>query len=201
MASILPGLLFVRPEIGNRDWPATVIKLPGIALNRDNDGIDKTRPDERVAHLKLDPGAGRYRPTIDRHTLAQCGASFYCAVMSLENHMSDLSPSRKSRSRLAGGIVLLLIGGIILAANLGVEVPRNWWSHLPWLLIALGGLQLAWPGSFRDRLGGYWLVVVGIYGLINIYGLFGLTWVTSWPIFIIALGLRVMLGGFFKRAG
>jgi hypothetical protein len=113
--------------------------------------------------------------------------------------MSDSATNRKSRSRLTGGIILLLIGVIALAANLGVEVPRNWWSQWPWLLIALGSLQLAWPGSFRDRLGGYWLIVVGLYGLINIYELLGLTWATSWPIFIIALGLRVMLGGLFKH--
>jgi hypothetical protein len=116
--------------------------------------------------------------------------------------MTDLSPHRKSRSRLTGGIVLLLIGAIALAANLGINVPRDWWSNWPWLLIALGGVQLAWPGSFRERLGGYWLVIVGLYGLINTYGLFGLDWGTSWPIFIIALGIRVMLGGlFFKRSG
>jgi hypothetical protein len=146
-------------------------------------------------------GACRYGAAIDRHTLAQCAPDSYCAAMSLENRMSDPSLDRKSRGRLTGGIILLLVGAIALAANLGIEVPHNWWSQWPWLLIALGGVQLAWPGGYRERLGGYWLIVVGAYGLINIYGVFGLDWGTSWPIFIIALGLRVMLGGLFRRNG
>jgi hypothetical protein len=119
--------------------------------------------------------------------------------MNLENCMTDPTLTRKSRSRLTGGIVLLLIGGIALAANLGIRIPLEWWKHAPWLLIILGGVQLAWPGSFRERLGGYWLIVVGTFLLINIYELFGLHWGTSWPIFIIALGVRVILGGLCRR--
>jgi hypothetical protein len=107
--------------------------------------------------------------------------------------------SRKTRSSLTGGIILLLIGGFALAANLGLTMPHDWWAYWPWLLLVLGVLQFVWPGTIRDRLGGYWLLVVGGWGLINVYGLFGLYWGTSWPIFIIALGLRVVLGGLFRR--
>jgi hypothetical protein len=93
----------------------------------------------------------------------------------------------------------LLIGAFALAANLGMAMPHEWWLYWPWLLVVMGALQFALPGTFRDRLGGYWLLVVGVWGLINVYGLFGLYWGTSWPIFIIALGLRVALGGLFRR--
>jgi len=117
----------------------------------------------------------------------------------LESRMSESPRSFKSKGRLTAGILLLLIGGISLAINLGLEIPRDWWVYTPWLLVILGALQLSWPGVFGGRLAGYWLVVVGGYGLINVYHLFGLTWVTSWPIFVIALGLRVMLGGLLRR--
>ena len=114
--------------------------------------------------------------------------------------MAERSLSHRSKSRLTAGIVLLLIGGIALAYNLGVDIPTGWWRHLPWLLIVLGGVQLAWPGgSFRERVGGYWLVVVGIYALVCIYRVLGLFWISAAPIFVIALGLRVILGGLFRH--
>jgi hypothetical protein len=106
---------------------------------------------------------------------------------------------RRARSRLAFGLVLLLVGGIMLASNLGYVVPRDLWSYWPWVLVALGCLQFVWPGNMRDRLGGFWLLIVGAWGLINTYELFGLTWGTSWPIFVIAAGLRVVLGNAFRQ--
>jgi hypothetical protein len=62
----------------------------------------------------------------------------------------------------------------------------------------LGIVPLVWPGPLRDRLAGYWLVVTGFWGLVNIYHLFGLSWATSWPIFIIAAGVRVALSGILR---
>ncbi len=95
----------------------------------------------------------------------------------------------------------MLVGAMALTYSLGFDIPGSWWRHLPWLLVILGGVQLAWPGSARDRLGGYWLVVVGGYALICIYKVLGLQWVSAAPIFIIALGLRVMLGSLLRHTG
>lgn len=115
--------------------------------------------------------------------------------------MSD-SPfhNPQARRRLVLGIILLTIGGIALAVNLGLHIPDEWWwDYGPWALLAIGVTQMAWPGARSARRFGYWLAVVGGYLLLNQYEVFGLTWSTSWPIFIIAAGIRVMLGGFFRR--
>jgi len=106
---------------------------------------------------------------------------------------------RRSRTHFTGGIVLLLVGIFILASNLGFMFPSDWWSFWPWLLIGLGVAQFAWPGALRERMGGYWLVVVGLYGAVNIHNVFGLDWGNSWPIFIIAVGIRVILGGIARN--
>jgi len=106
---------------------------------------------------------------------------------------------RRTRTRFTFGIVLLLVGSIILASNLGFVIPYDWWSYWPYLLMALGAAQFAWPGNLFERLAGYWLLVVGLWGVINLHELFGLHWGNSWPIFIIAAGLRVILGGMIRR--
>lgn len=115
--------------------------------------------------------------------------------------MSD-SPfqSPQARRRMVLGIILLAVGGVALAVNLGLRIPDEWWwDYGPWALVAVGVTQLAWPGARGARRFGYWLLVVGGWILINQHEVLNLTWSTSWPIFIIAAGIRVMLGGFFRR--
>jgi hypothetical protein len=121
-----------------------------------------------------------------------------------ESEIPSQSPENASqrprgRTNLALGVILLLVGSIILASNLGIVIPYDWWSFWPWVLIALGGLQIAMPDRLTNGRGGFWLLVVGIYGAVSMHELFGLHWGNAWPIFIIALGLRVILGGMFRR--
>ena len=68
---------------------------------------------------------------------------------------------RRSRGRLTAGIILLIVGVIFMAIELGIELPHDWWKHWPWLLVAMGAIQVSWPGSPRERLSGYWLLAVG----------------------------------------
>jgi hypothetical protein len=104
---------------------------------------------------------------------------------------------RSASSRLTWGIILLAVGGCLLAVNLGMDIPYRVWNYWPFLLIGLGVAQLILPGRPRDRLGGYWLTVVGLWGTVNMFGFLGLHWGNSWPIFVIAAGLRVLIGSLF----
>jgi hypothetical protein len=106
--------------------------------------------------------------------------------------------SRRARGRMLVGIVLLLVGCFILASNLGLVVP-DWWTHWPWLLIVIGVAQFFFPGGFRERMFGYWLVVVGGVAAVSQNEWFGLDWSDTWPIFIIAAGVRIILGGVYRR--
>jgi hypothetical protein len=106
---------------------------------------------------------------------------------------------RSARSRLIWGLVLLVFGAFALAINLGFRIPRDFWDYWPAIPLTIGLAQMAWPGSTRDRLSGYWLVVLGIYGFITVFEIFGLHWGTSWPIWIVALGIRIVLGGILRE--
>lgn len=104
---------------------------------------------------------------------------------------NEVDTRRRSGGRLVLGLFLIAIGGLLLAGSLGFEVPRRVWSYWPLLLIGLGAVKLLWPGTADDRRGGYWLTVIGLWGAINVFDLFGLHWGNSWPLLIIAAGLLV----------
>lgn len=101
-------------------------------------------------------------------------------------------PPRRG-GRLALGIMLLCIGVALLALNLGVHLPWNLWKYFPVVLIALGAWGLVSPSPSLDRIGGLWILAIGVYCLISVFGLFGLSWWSAWPVYVIATGVSVML--------
>lgn len=108
--------------------------------------------------------------------------------------MNDLSAQhRPRRSRLVVGIFLLVVGGLLLAVNLGYGLPAGWWQYLPWALVAIGALGLILPTRHMDRVGGVWMLATGLYFLTGIHNWWGLGWSGAWPIFVIAAGLGFIL--------
>jgi len=106
-------------------------------------------------------------------------------------------PSRPPRSQLLPGLLLMLVGGYLLALNLGWVMPFSIWDYLPLPFIALGVLGLSFPNRHLSRSGGAWMLGVGIYLACGMFNIFGLSWGTAWPIFLIGAGLSVI----FRRDG
>ncbi|MGH8176395.1 MAG: LiaF transmembrane domain-containing protein [Steroidobacter sp.] len=108
--------------------------------------------------------------------------------------MTDDSPQpHRSRSRLVLGIFLLVLGAVLLAANLGYKLPIGWWQFFPIPFIALGLWGIVLPNRYLDRSGGVWLLAIGLYCLTGVFNLLGLGWTGGWPVFVIAAGLSFML--------
>jgi hypothetical protein len=108
--------------------------------------------------------------------------------------MNDLSAQhRPRRSRLVMGIFLLVVGGLLLAVNLGYGLPVGWWQLLPWAVMAVGAFGLILPTRHMDRVGGVWMLAIGLYFLMGIHDWWGLGWSGAWPIFVIAAGLGFIL--------
>jgi hypothetical protein len=102
------------------------------------------------------------------------------------------SRHREGRSHFVLGIILLCLGAVLLALNLGFAVPWHLWKYFPIPMIAFGLWGILSPSRDLDRIGGLWLLTNGLYCLISVFNLFGLSWGTAWPLYIITAGIAVI---------
>ena len=111
--------------------------------------------------------------------------------------MNQPSPHfrRRRNSHLVLGLFLLIVGAVLLAANLGVEIPWHLLLYWPFVLLALGLIGLLAPSRHLGRSAGLWLFVSGLYCQCGMTGWFGLGWWNAWPVFVIAAGIDLI---FFK---
>jgi hypothetical protein len=104
-----------------------------------------------------------------------------------------ISKPPRGGSQLIFGICLLLLGAVLMAANLGFTIPINFRLHWPIPLILFGVVGLLFPSRHLGRVGGLWLLTSGLYNQTCISGWFGLDWGTAWPVFVIASGINVIM--------
>ena len=101
------------------------------------------------------------------------------------------------RGTLATGIVLIVIGGMFLLSTFGVaefgDIVRRYW---PMILVLIGLPKL----FARDTIwSGLWMIAIGVWLQISHLGAFGLSYGTSWPLLLIALGGGLILRSIFDR--
>ena len=115
---------------------------------------------------------------------------------------------------IAAGLLLAGLGVAMYLDTTGVFRVNVWRLVGPVFLIALGSAIVLDRGGFvaecgrvsdEDRrrrirrrggsLGGLWLIGLGCWMLVSQTHLFGLTYNTSWPLFIILAGVMIMIRG------
>ena len=107
-----------------------------------------------------------------------------------------------SWSRVASGLVVVLVGVLFLLRNFGIPLPfmalHNWWA-LFILLGAVPSLAVAFQRCHRtgrvDRLVLHALLSAAAVILVAVFFLLDLDWSRWWPLFVIYGGLWVLLGG------
>ena len=99
--------------------------------------------------------------------------------------------------RIAAGVLILGMGVLLMLDRTGVLSIDAGRLIAPFVLIALGLLRSVggWGQGWRrrDPLAGFWLIAVGAWMLISELHVAGLTYHTSWPLIIVALGLLMVL--------
>ena len=105
-------------------------------------------------------------------------------------------------SRVASGLVVILVGVLFLLRNFGIHLPfmalHNWWA----LFILLGAVpSLGLAAQRYQRTGQVDMIVLhsllsaACVILVASFFLFDLDWEMWWPLFVIYGGLWVLVGG------
>lgn len=93
------------------------------------------------------------------------------------------------------GLLLIGIGGIFLLDQLDFasvgHLVRKWW---PMILVMMGVPKLLRPTTIWS---GLWMITIGAWLQIAHLRLWGLTYRTSWPLLLIALGAGMALRAMF----
>lgn len=97
--------------------------------------------------------------------------------------------NRKHVSRVAGGTIIVIAGILLLAKNVGADLPE-WLFTWQMLLITLG-IFSGVKNNFRD---GGWLFMIGVGGIFLAKEFVeGFSAYIAWPVLIIFIGLFMIL--------
>lgn len=103
------------------------------------------------------------------------------------------------RKQLMWGLVLICVGAAIFVDQMGWADVRSLWHYWPLLLVVIGVNKMIGYPTARDFSSGLWMMFMGIWLFAVFENLFGLTFRNSWPIFIIASGVSMIMEPFIKR--
>ncbi len=101
---------------------------------------------------------------------------------------------RNNFNQIFWGLVIIVVGVLFLAQNLGFVQDYSFWKYLPALLIILGVYQL-FINRFRAWVGPLMITLIGIFLLLATLNV--INWSTFgsliWPSILILVGLSIIL--------
>lgn len=86
----------------------------------------------------------------------------------------------------------MLLGIFFLLQNFNIIWVGSIGHHWPLILILAGAAKLLWPEPQDGPGSGLWLFFIGVWCYISTLHVAGLTFGTSWPILLIAIGLKAI---------
>ena len=96
-------------------------------------------------------------------------------------------------------LAIIAAGIILLAENLGMDIPINVWEWWPLILIFIGIGQLMRPSAHRQPMSGIILIFVGLVFMGNTLDLFYFNFGDLWPVFLILAGLSMLSRHSWKK--
>lgn len=103
------------------------------------------------------------------------------------------------RKQLMWGLFLIGFGVAYLLDQMDLVDVRSLWHYLPLLLVVSGINKMIGYPTAKHFTNGLWEVVMGLWIFAVLEGMFGLTWMNSWPIVIIVTGVTMILEPLIKK--
>ena len=88
---------------------------------------------------------------------------------------------------LIPGVVILLVGAVFLADNLGMLDAQTGWAMWP-IVVIVAGIVVCLQPSTANRVTGIILIVDGVWLLFNALGIWTYSFWRTWPALLILLG-------------
>jgi hypothetical protein len=105
----------------------------------------------------------------------------------------DQSLPRRAEWSLVLGVILLVIGLLFLLDNLDVIYIGTPVSHFwPLIIVAIGIGKILQSETAWERRRGFVWVFIGLWFLVSVLHMFGLSFHNSWPLLLIGLGINAI---------
>ncbi len=101
--------------------------------------------------------------------------------------------SYRWRKQVVLGLMLIVVGTVVLLDRLDYIDASLSWHYWPLLLVAVGINQAIGSPSPREFGNGLWTAFIGLWLFACFEHIFGLTFRNSWPLFILAWGVKLVL--------
>ena len=97
------------------------------------------------------------------------------------------------RRQMVWGVVIIVVGLTLVLDRMEMVELVTVWHYWP-LIIVVGGMnKLVGYPSARHFSDGIWTILVGLWMFAVVEKMFGLTWFNSWPLLIIAFGIKLVI--------
>ena len=103
------------------------------------------------------------------------------------------------RKQVVWGLLLIVVGTVVLLHRLYYIDAGAYWHYAPLLLVVVGINQTIGYPSPREFGNGLWTVFIGLWLFACFEHLFGLSFRNSWPLFILAWGVKMVAEPFIAR--
>jgi uncharacterized membrane protein HdeD (DUF308 family) len=97
------------------------------------------------------------------------------------------------------GVILIGLGALFMLDQFDLFEIDELWRFWPVILIVIGAVQIISPRRDRRSNSGPTLLLIGIVSLVVSLEMFGLSWYSAWPLYIIAGGMAMIWQALFDR--
>jgi len=105
----------------------------------------------------------------------------------------EQTSSHDYRGSLMAGVILVAVGLTFLLDNLDVIYIGEPVSHFwPLIVVAVGLAKIFQAQSPWERRKGFTMVFIGLWLLVSVLHMFGLTFHNSWPLLLIGFGINAI---------